>query len=192
MTQTLPAPTSSTGTNRSRLRTLHLVRAAVSLTWVALVLSTARSLVSPDTPTVVAAVLLVAYPLWDGVATLLEHGGAPDRVATATVALDLVAAVAMAVAVVSTVGSTLLVFGTWALLSGVLQLVVAVRRRHTLGGQWPMLVSGGLSVLAGAAFAAMSGSATSGLSGVAGYSAFGAWWFLVSAVALHRGARRAR
>jgi hypothetical protein len=38
--------------------------------------------------------------------------------------------------------------------------------------------------LAGASFAAMSGSATSKLSTLAGYSACGAFWFLVSAIAL--------
>ena len=38
----------------------------------------------------------------------------------------------------------------------------------------------------------MSGSATSGLSTVAGYSAFGAFWFLVSAIALSLRARRAK
>jgi uncharacterized membrane protein HdeD (DUF308 family) len=76
------------------------------------------------------------------------------------------------------------VFGIWALLSGAIQLVVAIRRRRTVGTQWPMVISGGLSVLAGASFAAMSASATSSLSTVAGYSAFGAFWFLVSAIAL--------
>jgi hypothetical protein len=53
-----------------------------------------------------------------------------------------------------------------------------------------MIVSGGLSVLAGASFAAMSASATSSLSAVAGYSAFGAFWFLVSVAALSIRSRR--
>jgi hypothetical protein len=55
-----------------------------------------------------------------------------------------------------------------------------------------MIISGGLSVLAGASFAAMSGSAGSGLSTIGGYSAFGAFWFLVSAIALTPRARRAQ
>lgn len=49
-------------------------------------------------------------------------------------------------------------------------------RTVPVGAQWPMIISGGLSVLAGASFAATSGSATSGLSHVADYSAFGAFW----------------
>ena len=85
---------------------------------------------------------------------------------------------------------TLFVFGIWALLSGAIQLVVAIQRRRTVGAQWPMVISGGLSVLAGANFAFMSASATSSLSTVAGYSAFGAFWFLVSVIALSIRSRR--
>jgi hypothetical protein len=53
-----------------------------------------------------------------------------------------------------------------------------------------MIISGAQSVLAGAAFTAMSASATSGLSTVAGYSAFGAFWFLVSVITLTIRGRR--
>ncbi|MFI1481216.1 hypothetical protein [Streptomyces sp. NPDC020747] len=53
-----------------------------------------------------------------------------------------------------------------------------------------MVISGGLSVLAGTSFATMSASATSGLSTLAGYSAFGAFWFLVSAITLNIRSRR--
>jgi uncharacterized membrane protein HdeD (DUF308 family) len=98
----------------------------------------------------------------------------------------------MIIAVLSTIGTALLVFGIWALLSGAIQLVIAIRRQRAGGAQWPMIISGGLSVLAGAAFAAMSGSATSGLSTIAGYSAFGAFWFLVSAIALSLRTRRTK
>ncbi|MGI3200194.1 DUF308 domain-containing protein [Streptomyces sp. GLT-R25] len=96
----------------------------------------------------------------------------------------------MVIAVFSTIGTALLVFGVWALLSGAIQLVVAIRRRRTVGAQWPMVISGGLSVLAGTSFAAMSTSDTSSLSSITGYSAFGAFWFLVSAITLSIRARR--
>ncbi|MEU3982702.1 DUF308 domain-containing protein [Streptomyces sp. NPDC026672] len=179
----------------SGLRSLHLIRVVFSLIWVALVLTTSGSLVSTDEPTVAAAVLLVVYPLWDAVATLLERRlagvGAMSRVSTVNLGLGLAATAGMIIAVLSTVGTALLVFGVWALLAGAVQLVVAVRRRRTVGAQWPMIVSGGQSVLAGVTVAATSASATSGLSTVAGYSAFGAFWFLVSAVALSVRTRRA-
>ncbi|MFG2306808.1 DUF308 domain-containing protein [Actinacidiphila glaucinigra] len=166
-----------------------------SLIWVALVFTTSASLVSTDRPTVSAAVLLVVYPLWDAIATLLERrlagAGSANRVSTVNMALGLATTAGMIIAVLSTVGTALLVFGVWALLSGAIQLVVAVRRRRTVGAQWPMVISGGQSVLAGAAIAAGSTSATSGLSTVAGYSAFGAFWFLVSVIALSGRSRRA-
>ncbi|MFF5497520.1 DUF308 domain-containing protein [Streptomyces aquilus] len=196
MTQTtVPSHTTTTTATSSGLRSLHLIRVAFSLIWVALVVTTSASLVSTDRPTAIAAGLLVVYPLWDVIATLLERRlagtASEDRARTANMALGLAATAGMIIAVFSTIGTTLLVFGIWALLSGAIQLSVAIRRRHTVGAQWPMVISGGLSVLAGISFAAMSASATSGLSSVAGYSAFGAFWFLVSAVALTIRGRRA-
>jgi uncharacterized membrane protein HdeD (DUF308 family) len=195
MTQTtVTSSTHMTTTTSSGLRSLYLIRVAFSLIWVALVVATSASLVSADKPTVIAAVLLVIYPLWDVIATLLERHmagtGSTDRFATTNMALGLATTAGMIIAVFSTIGTALLVFGIWALLSGAIQLVVAIRRRRTVGAQWPMVISGGLSVLAGASFAAMSASATSSLSSVAGYSAFGALWFLVSVIALSIRSRR--
>ncbi|MEU9788266.1 DUF308 domain-containing protein [Streptomyces phaeochromogenes] len=198
MTQTaVPSSTTTPSTTLSGLRSLHLIRVAFSLVWVALVVATSASLVSTDKPTVTAAVLLAIYPLWDVVATLLERRmataaatGSADRVGTLNMALGLAATAGMIIAVFSTIGTTLLVFGLWALLSGAIQLAVAIRRRRTVGAQWPMVISGGLSVLAGASFAAMSASKTSSLSSIAGYSAFGAFWFLVSAITLNIRSRR--
>jgi uncharacterized membrane protein HdeD (DUF308 family) len=196
MTQTtVTSTTSATATTTSSgLRSLHLIRVVFSLIWVALVFTTSASLVSTDEPTVIAAVLLVVYPLWDAIATLIERSltgtGSTDSVSTINMGLGLAATAGMIVAVFSTVGRALLVFGAWALLSGAIQLVVAVRRRRTVGAQWPMAISGGQSVLAGATIAATSASATSNLSTVAGYSAFGAFWFLVSVIALSIRSRR--
>lgn len=198
MTQTtVTSTTSATATTASSgLRSLHLIRVAFSLIWVALVFATSASLVSTDKPTVIAAVLLVVYPLWDAIATLIERSltgtgtGSTNSVSTTNMVLGLAATAGMIVAVFSTIGTALLVFGVWALLSGAIQLVVAIRRRRTVGAQWPMAISGGQSVLAGATIAATSASATSNLSTVAGYSAFGAFWFLVSVIALSIRSRR--
>ncbi|WP_405863839.1 DUF308 domain-containing protein [Streptomyces sp. NBC_00005] len=198
MTQTtVPSSTTTTTTTPSGLRSLYLIRVAFSLIWVALVITTSASLVSTDRPTAMAALLLVIYPLWDVIATLLERRmagtGSTDRVGSTNMALGLATTAGMIIAVLSTIGTALLVFGIWALLSGAIQLVVAIRRRRTVGAQWPMVISGGQSVLAGATVAATSASATSSLSTVAGYSAFGAFWFLVSVIALSiRGRREKR
>ncbi|MFE9601612.1 hypothetical protein [Streptomyces hokutonensis] len=176
MTQTTVTPsTTTTLTTLSGLRSLYLIRVAFSLIWVALVVTTSASLVSTDKPTVIAAVRLIVYPLWDVIATLLERRtagtGSTDRVGTTNMALGLATTAGMIIAVFSTIGTALLVFGVWALLSGAIQLVVAIRRRRTVGAQWPMVSGGGLSVLAG-------------------YSAFGAFWFLVSVIALSIRSRR--
>ncbi|MDX3258364.1 hypothetical protein AB0N87_12890 [Streptomyces sp. NPDC093228] len=190
---TSTTPTAAT-TTPSGLRSLYLIRVVFSLIWVALVLTTSASLVSTDRPSVIAAVLLIVYPLWDAVATLLERrlagAGSTNRVSTVNMGLGVAATAGMVIAVFSTIGTALLVFGLWALLSGAIQLVVAIRRRRTVGAQWPMVISGGQSVLAGATVAATSASATSSLSTVAGYSAFGAFWFLVSVIALSVRTRR--
>jgi uncharacterized membrane protein HdeD (DUF308 family) len=158
---------------------------------VVLVFTTCHSLKSADAPSAIAAALLVAYPLWDAIATVLElriagSSRALDRVRVGNVVLSVVAAVAMVIAVFSTIKATLIVFGVWALISGAIQLTLAIRRRRTVGAQWPMMLSGAISILAGINFAARSGSASSGLSNVAGYSAFGAFWFLIAVVALRR------
>ncbi|MFJ8781922.1 MULTISPECIES: DUF308 domain-containing protein [unclassified Streptomyces] len=197
MTQTtLTSSTTTSTATPSGLRSLYLIRATFSLVWVALVATTSASLTSTDKPTAIAAVLLVIYPLWDVIATRLERRmagtGSTDHVGTTNMALGLAATAGMIVAVFSTIGTALLVFGIWALLSGAIQLVVAIRRRRAVGAQWPMVISGGLSVLAGASFAAKSASATSGLSAIAGYSAFGAFWFFVSVITLSIRGRRAQ
>ncbi|MFF7281986.1 DUF308 domain-containing protein [Streptomyces griseorubiginosus] len=196
MTQTTVTSAASTtaAMTPSGLRSLHLIRVVFSLIWVALVFTTSASLVSTDRPTVIAGVLLIVYPLWDAIATLIERRlagtGSTNRVSTINMALGLATTLAMIIAVFSTIGTALLVFGVWALFSGAIQLVVAIRRRRTVGAQWPMVISGGQSVLAGATVAAMSASATSSLSTLAGYSAFGAFWFLVSVIALSMRSRR--
>jgi uncharacterized membrane protein HdeD (DUF308 family) len=196
MTQTASStPTSApTGGTTSGLRSLSLIRLAFSVIWVALILAGSTPFDAAEKPAAFTAVLLVLYPLWDAAATFIarriDGAGSPRRIGTVNIVLGLAATVAMIVAVASSFGAALLVFGLWALLSGALQLTVALQRRRTVGAQWPQMVSGGLSVFAGASMAAMSFSGTHSLVLVAGYSAFGAFWFLVSAVALTIRGRR--
>lgn len=188
---TTPSTATTVASTRSGLRSLYLVRVAFSVTWVVLVLATGRGLASGDSPGAVVAALLVAYPLWDAIATVLElritgDTEARDRVRVGNIVLSVLATIAMAVAVSSTIGATLTVFGTWALVAGAIQLALAIRRRRAVGAQWPMMLSGAISVLAGITFVATSGSTSAGLTNVAGYSAFGAFWFLLAVIALRR------
>jgi uncharacterized membrane protein HdeD (DUF308 family) len=79
------------------------------------------------------------------------------------------------------------VWGAWAILAGAIQLIVGLRRRR-LGGQWPMIISGGLSTVVGASFIAMAGQDDPSLSNLAGYAVLGGVFFLISAIRLGRAA----
>jgi uncharacterized membrane protein HdeD (DUF308 family) len=134
-----------------------------------------------------AAIMLVGYPAWDALANFIDaqRNGGLDR--NRTQLLNLIASSLTAVAVVIALGhsmnSVLRVFGIWAVLAGLLQLATAVRRWKSYGAQWAMILSGGQSALAGAVFVAMAGGAASvGIVDVAPYAAFGAFYFLISAM----------
>lgn len=62
--------------------------------------------------------------------------------------------------------------------------------RRAMGGQWPMILSGGLSVLAGGSFIAGASAADPALTGAVGYAIPGAVFFLLSAVRLGRAAKK--
>ncbi|WP_436394589.1 DUF308 domain-containing protein [Amycolatopsis sp. MEPSY49] len=47
-------------------------------------------------------------------------------------------------------------WGSWAIVSGLAQLAVGISRRR-LGGQWPMILSGALSAIAGTSFIVQAG-----------------------------------
>src|ERR1700712_1360752 len=104
MTQSTLVPVAaSVASTRSSLRSLYLVRIMFSVVWVVLVFTTSHSLRSGDAPSTVAAVLLIVYPLWDAIATVLElrttgKGGSLDRVRVINVALSTLAAIAMTIA----------------------------------------------------------------------------------------------
>jgi uncharacterized membrane protein HdeD (DUF308 family) len=82
------------------------------------------------------------------------------------------------------------VWGVWAVVSGVVQLIVALLRR-SLGGQIPLVVSGAISVLAGIAFAAQGTQGTGTAVGVGGYAVVGGIFFLIAAIRLSIVLRRA-
>ena len=177
------------------LRTLYFVRAAFSVVWVALVFVLASTVTTGTKPSIAAIVLLTVYPLWDAVATIFDIRATPTATTHVpqyiNIAFGVVAGIAILVSTLSSLTPALIVFGVWAFVSGAVQLILGLRRRKPIGGQWPMIISGGLSVLAGISFAAMSGAPKTGLTTLAGYSAFGAFWYLVGAILLIRAARRA-
>ena len=165
------------------LRSLYLARSAFAIVW-ALVLALTATRLGPLT-----AALLLLYPLVDLAAAVVDHRAAratrPAPALVVNMVLSALAVLGLAFAVTSGLRAVLVVWGAWAITAGAVQLVVALGRR-ALGGQWPMILSGGISVLAGAAFVVQSGTPAASLTSLAGYATLGGVFFLVSAVRLHR------
>ena len=171
------------------LRTYYLVRAIFSFVWVAAVLTVAPA------STLVAGALLLIYPAWDAVANVVDarrNGGLRSNpTQTVNTAVSGLTTVAVAIGLAESMNVVLGIFGVWAALSGVLQLATAARRWKHVGAQWVMIISGAQSAGAGVLFLReAAASATPSAAAIAPYAAFGAFYFLVSAVWLFVAGRR--
>lgn len=177
------AITNSQSTARS-LRNLYFIRAAFSLSWVTLVVLFAKSSAG------IAAILLIAYPAWDVLGTILDIRANRNSVSKTpqyvNAVISVITTIAVGIALRSGIPETLVVFGLWAILTGAIQLVLGLRRRISLGGQWPMIISGGQSVAGGISFIALAHDPTMGITSLAGYAAFGAFYYLLAAFRLAR------
>jgi uncharacterized membrane protein HdeD (DUF308 family) len=162
------------------LRNFYFLRALVAFAWVALAFLLASA------PLLVVGVLLVLYPAWDAIANVIDarrSGGLQANPGQKFNALtSMVTAVCMAVAFIlyGNAGGVL-VFGVWALLAGLFQLAVGIRRRK-LGGQAFMMISGAQSALAGVFFSMQAFKVAPGIAQLAPYAAFGGLYFLLSAL----------
>jgi uncharacterized membrane protein HdeD (DUF308 family) len=168
------------------LRRLYVIRFFFAAAWAALLL------VSGSDLTTGARVLLFLYPAFDVVAAVVDARSAradgPVKGLYVNIAVSSLTAVGVAVASASGVADVLRVWGAWAVVSGLVQLLVGVTRR-TMGGQWAMIVSGGISVLAGATFFLSASQDDPSLTNLAGYAFLGGIFFLVSAFRLARSPR---
>lgn len=175
--------------NTKSLRNLYYVRFGFAVVWAGLTAFTAATL------TPVSMALLVLYPLFDVAAAVVDFrtsGASRSRVPLyANMALSLLTAVALVFAVTSGIPDVLRVWGAWAITAGIVQLIVAILR-YRLGGQWAMILSGGISTLAGTSFILMAGGPDASLTSVAGYATLGGIFFLVSAIRLHRNAAKGK
>jgi uncharacterized membrane protein HdeD (DUF308 family) len=181
---TLAAP--GTSTTASALRRLYFVRFAFALVWALVMLPLARHL-NP-----LVGVLLVIYPLFDVAAAIVDarstrRTGSPTLLHV-NVAISTLAAIGLAVGYAYGIPALLVVWGAWAVVAGAVQLSVAVTRRG-MGGQWPMIISGGLSVLAGGSFIAAASADDPMLTNAVGYAIPGAIFFLIAAIRLGRAAK---
>ena len=169
------------------LRRLYVVRFAFAAAWAALLLVAGSEL------TTGAKVLLFLYPAFDVAAAVVDarsaRASAPVKGLYANMAVSVLAAIGVTVAGTSGVADVLRVWGAWAVVSGLIQLLVGVARRP-MGGQWAMILSGGISVLAGATFIRSATQDDPSLTTLAGYATLGGIFFLVSAIRLSRSAPR--
>lgn len=179
MTITSPPSTVSA----SALSQLYILRFAFAFAWALTVLAFASEL-NPFVST-----LLVLYPLYDAVAIAADLRRNQGRDARTALLLNLVVSAVVAaglvIATTSGIPAVLRVWGAWAIVAGITQLVVGLRRRAA-GGQVPMIASGAISVLAGVAFAIMASADDPALDVVGGYALVGSLFFLGSAVLLRR------
>jgi uncharacterized membrane protein HdeD (DUF308 family) len=163
------------------LKKYYFTRAAFSVVWVGAVFGLA------DGPVAVVAALLVIYPAWDAFANLVDaqrNGGLLGNLTqTFNAAVSSVTTIAVAIALSQSMNAVLGVFGVWAALSGLLQLATGVRRWKSYGAQWPMILSGIQSTGAGVMFMIQSNAPeVPHVTAVAPYAAFGAFYFLISAL----------
>jgi hypothetical protein len=170
----------------SALRRLYFARFGFAIVWAAVMFVIARDL----NPLVVA--LLVLYPLVDVAAAVVDarasRGTGSPVLLYLNIVISTLAAIGLAVAGTSGIPAVLIVWGAWAVLAGLVQLIVGVTRR-AMGGQWPMIISGGISVLAGGSFIAGASAADPMLTNAVGYAVPGAVFFLIAAIRLGRAAK---
>lgn len=169
--------------DRDWLKTYYYLRFAVAAIWVALAFTVAKAM--PP----LAAVMLIAYPAWDALANYLDASRSGGLTRNKTQMLNFVVSVVTAVVVAATLPqgmhAILQIFGVWAVLSGLFQLLTGVRRWKSYGAQWAMILSGAQSGLAGAhMLSKAAGTAPVSIADIAPYAAFGAFYFLISAVSL--------
>lgn len=179
VTQTIehqPAPSAS-----DWLKRYYFTRFAFSVAWVLIAISAAKS--NP----LLAAIMLVAYPAWDAMANFIDaqRSGSLRRNKSQLLnfIFSILTAIAVAIALGSSLNSVLVVFGIWAGFSGIFQLATAVGRWKSFGAQWAMIMSGAQSTVAGVFMILMArGPNPVGIANIAPYAAFGAFYFAVSAI----------
>jgi uncharacterized membrane protein HdeD (DUF308 family) len=189
MTTTTRSVSRTSAAFTSRLRGLYFTRFGFAVVW-ALVLFLAASSLNPLLTT-----LVIIYPLVDAVAVLWQLRAEPSTRASRlfewlNVVVSVLAAAALAVASFDSLGGVLTVWGVWAVISGVTQLIAATLRRRD-GGQVPLIISGALSVGAGISFIVMATHDVATVSALATYAIPGGVFFLISAIRLSFLIRRA-
>jgi hypothetical protein len=164
------------------LRQLYFTRVAFSVLWIILVVTLAK------TNNTIATILFIIYPAWDVVATFFDIKANPPTANKTpqyiNAGISALTTIAVIIALQNGIPAALMVFGAWAFLTGLIQLILGLSRRKHFEGQWPMIISGAQSMLAGGFIIATAHKASEGVVSLAGYSAFGAFYFALAAFRL--------
>lgn len=176
--------TADTIRTASSLRLLYFVRFGFAIIWAALLATTATEL------GLLATVLLVIYPAFDVAAAIYDARSTRSPELVFNIVVSSLTTIGLGIATQDGIPAVLAVWGIWAILAGIVQLVVALRRRR-LGGQWAMILSGGFSAVAGVNFILTASSDNPSMASNAAYAAVGGVFFLISALRLGRSAGKA-
>jgi uncharacterized membrane protein HdeD (DUF308 family) len=133
--------------------------------------------------------LLIIYPAWDVLGTFLDIRATPGSLHKPqyfNAGISGLTAIAVGFALQKGIPEAVIVFGAWAIGTGLIQLVLGLSRRKSLGGQWPMIISGGQSMIGGTSFILLAHDPTKGITSLAGYAAFGAFYYLLAAYRLSK------
>ncbi|PZU10388.1 DUF308 domain-containing protein [Sphingomonas sp.] len=166
------------------LKRYYAGRALFSAVWVAGAFTIGRA--NPA----IGMALLIAYPAWDCIANCVDAARSGGLRANPSQFLNAVASAIVTLAIAVTAGHDLHiaigVIGIWAALAGVLQLATGIRRWRSASAQWPQILSGAQSALAGThfLFKAFDPALAVGVADVAPYAAFGALYFAISSAVL--------
>ena len=164
------------------LRKLYFTRVAFSVIWIALVVTLTK------TSNTIATILFIIYPAWDVVATFFDiNANLPAANKTpqyVNAGIGILTTIAVILSLQNGIPQALVVFGAWAFLTGLIQLILGLRRRKNFEGQWPMIISGAQSMLAGVIIITRAYTPNQGVASLAGYSAFGAFYFALAAFRL--------
>jgi uncharacterized membrane protein HdeD (DUF308 family) len=184
-TETASAETTSALAYARKLRTLYFVRFVFAIVWVGIMFATAAKATDPNA---LLTVLLIIYPAFDAGAVLWQLRADPDAQRSkatewVNVIVSFLVAIALGISSSMSIPAALAVWGAWAIVSGIPQLITAIRNRRS-GSQVAQMLSGGISVFAGASFLVQGLQGNGAMSGAAGYAALGAIFFLVSAIRL--------
>lgn len=170
------------------LRKLYFTRAAFSVTWVVLVSLFAKGSFQ------IASILLIIYPAWDVFGTFMDIRANRNNTSKMpqyiNIAISTITTIAIALALKKGIPETLIVFGAWAILTGLIQLILGLKRKKSMSGQWPMIISGGQSIIGGTVNVILAHNPSRGITSLATYVAFGAFYYLLAAYNLSRSVKK--